>query len=178
MRVRRRPDRWSDQHPLLARLLGVVVGSVVGGAVAAGLLTHTAPSPEGPDGEVVMVAPPPPVVDPELAANVQHCQKVAETLGDVGRVVTANDSLSDDEVLQELDHAEDRMTRRMEVPSPCLATTFDDIHETLGELRQAIRADTGVRAALDDTLDLIRTVEQQCREMISSAEESERPAPP
>lgn len=104
--------------------------------------------------------------DPELVRNTEHCEKGAETLGDVGRAVTDSDSLMHDSVVAELDDAESRIARRVEVPSQRLTTTFAEIETSLRDLRRAIEDEDGVDSAVDTTRDLMGTLGDQCNDVL------------
>ncbi|MQA16645.1 MAG: hypothetical protein GEV09_21685 [Pseudonocardiaceae bacterium] len=148
--------------------MGAFGGAAAAGVAAGALVFATGPPP---DAEVVATAPPPTDIDPELVLNTEHCVKGAETLGDVGRAVTDSGSVLHDAVIAELDTAESRMGRRVEVPSRRLTATFGKLETTLQDLRHAIEDDDGVRSAIDQTQGLIDTLSDQCDEVILSAGE-------
>ncbi|MPZ66304.1 MAG: hypothetical protein GEU83_12600 [Pseudonocardiaceae bacterium] len=144
---------------------------VFGGAAAAGVAAGVMVLATGPPAEPGVVATPPPSPGsaPESVRNTEHCEKGAETLGDVGRAVTDSDSLMHDSVIAELDNAESRIARRVEAPSRRLTATFAEIETSLRDLRHAIEDDDGVGSAVDTTRDLMGTLSDQCYDVLLPA---------
>ncbi len=163
MGYQRAPERWTDRHPAVARMLATLSAAAAAG-LAAGMLVVLAGPP--PEHEYVLVPPSAPHADPELVLNTAHCEKGADTFGDVARAVTDAGGLRDDAVITELRVAEARMTRRASVPSDRLTETFGEATQSLRHLRLAIEQGTGIDAALEATLDLMATLEQQCQDAI------------
>lgn len=153
----------------MARLLGVLIGAGLAAGVASGLVWMSGP-PAEPEG--VAVVPPQPAPDPELMLNGRHCEKAAETLGELAEAVTSAGSVRDETLIAVLDRAEDRMSRRAEVPSERLTRTFGELEANLRELRYAIEAEDGVRAAVAETRELIATLDRQCYDLLVNEVES------
>lgn len=160
------PDRWIYRHPVLARLLGVLTGAVTAGCAAGALVLLTGPPPEQ---EFVLVPPPSAPVDADLVSTATHCEKGADTFGDVAEAVSEAGGFRADGVVSELRAAEIRMMRRTDVTSERLTETFGEAEVTLRDLRHAIENGDGVDSALDATLDLMDTLGQQCNDVLLSA---------
>lgn len=139
--------------------------SLTAGLAAGALVLLAGPAPEY---EYVPVRPSGPPAGPELVLNTAHCEKGAETFGDVAQAVAAAGSFQSDTVVSELRDAEVRMARRTEVPSERLTEIFVAAEATLRDLRLAIQDGAGIGAAVDATLDLMDTLEQQCKDVILS----------
>lgn len=161
------PERWTDRHPVVAWLVGVFGGAAAAGAAAGAVVLASGPPPEP---GVVATPPPSPSIAPGLVGNTAHCEKGAETLGDVGRAVTDSEGLRHDSVIAELDHAESRIARRVEVPSRRLSETFSEIETSLRDLRRAIEDDDGVASAVATTRDLMGKLGDQCHDLLIPAD--------
>lgn len=159
----RAPERWTDRHPVVARLLAILCAAAAAGLAAGTLVTLAGPPPEH---QYVLVPPSAPYADPELVLNTAHCEKGADTFGDVAQAVTDAGGLRADAVITELRNAEARMTRRASVPSDRLTETFGEAEQSLRHLRLAIVQGAGIDAALEATLDLMATLERQCQDAI------------
>lgn len=164
MGYQRESERWIYRHPAMARLLGVVTGAVTAGTAAGALVLVSAPP-----AEYEYVPPPAAPVDPVLAPTAAHCEKGADTFGDVARAVMDAGGLRAPGGVSELRDAEARMTRRTDVPSARLTATFGEAETSLRDLRRAIEDGDGVESALDATLDLMDLLGQQCHDVLLSA---------
>lgn len=162
-------ERWSDQHPFVARLLGILIGAGLAGVFAVGLVMLSGP-PQKPEAVAVMPARPP--ADPDLIRNAEHCERAADALAELAEAVTAAGSVRDESLLAVLDRAEDRMARRADVPSGRLTRTFGELEVSLRELRRAIETDDGVQAAVTQTRELIATLDEQCYDLLVNEVES------
>lgn len=165
MGYQRQRERWVYRHPLLARLLGMLSGAATAGCAAGTLVVVSGPPPEH---EFVTAPPPATALDAEVVSNAAHCEKGADTFGDVAQAVSEAGGLQADGVVSELQAAEARMTRRAAVPSERLTETFGEAEGILRDLRHAIEDGDGVDPALDDTLELMDTLGQQCHEVLLS----------
>jgi hypothetical protein len=131
-------------------------------AVLVAVNVPTTPSPSPPP------AAPVPSEDRDLALNAEHCLKGAETLEEMSLVISDAGGFHGDEVLSALDEAEQRMARRIDTPSERLTGVFEDLEAGLGTLRQAVTADEGVNAALDDVIDLTYDLDSRCHDVLTS----------
>lgn len=154
------------RHPVLARLLGGLTGAVTAGCAAGALVLVTGPPPEH---EFVVVPPPAVPVEADLLSTAAHCEKGADAFGDVAEAVREAGGFRADGVVTELRDAEIRMMRRTDVASERLTETFGEAEVVLRDLRRSIENDDGVDSALDDTLDLMDTLGQQCHDVLLSA---------
>jgi hypothetical protein len=155
--------RWRPRERGRAGAAGLRTGLPATTLVALAATAVIVLGVRGPDDEPAPeVAPPTGPADRQTVLAIEHCDRGADTLVNLAAVINDAGGPRGDDVIAGLREAEERMARRAAVPSEQLSVTFDALRTRLVELRRAIDAGSGVRAAFDDVLRLVDVLEEQC----------------